>query len=113
MGTESSHHVAFVEGSLSAEVFEVASLPVNSLHHQSLAEPAERVQVEGVSSDGVIESVSVPGCRFVLGVQWHPEELATHLHDGSSRDLFADFVEHCSGYASSKMMQHAPALAVA
>lgn len=75
MGTESSHHVAFVEGSLSAEVFEAASLPVNSLHHQSLAEPAERVQVEGVSSDGVIESVSVPGCRFVLGVQWHPELL--------------------------------------
>jgi putative glutamine amidotransferase len=75
MGTESSHDVTFVEGSLSAEVFEAAALPVNSLHHQSLAAPGERVRIEGVSSDGVIEAVSVPGCRFVLGLQWHPELL--------------------------------------
>jgi putative glutamine amidotransferase len=75
MGTESSHEVTFEEGSLSAEIFEAAVVPVNSLHHQSLAEPANRVRVEGISSDGVIESVSVPGCRFVLGLQWHPELL--------------------------------------
>ncbi len=75
MGTESSHDVAFVKGSLSADVFESLAVPVNSLHHQSVAAPAERVQVEGVSSDGVIEAVSVPGCRFVLGLQWHPELL--------------------------------------
>lgn len=75
MGTESSHQVTFVEGSLSASVFESAAVPVNSLHHQSVAEAADRVQVEGISSDGVIESVSVPGCRFVLGLQWHPELL--------------------------------------
>ena len=75
MGTESSHDVTFMEGSLSAEVFESVAVPVNSLHHQSLATPAERVQVDGVSSDGVIEAVSVPGCRFVLGLQWHPELL--------------------------------------
>ena len=75
MGTESSHDVVFIEGSLSAEVFESETVPVNSLHHQSLATPADRVLVEGISSDGVIEAVSVPGCRFVLGLQWHPELL--------------------------------------
>ncbi len=75
MGSESSHDVTFKAGSLSAEVFGSSSVPVNSLHHQSIAAPAELVQVEGVSSDGVIESVSVPGCRFVLGLQWHPELL--------------------------------------
>lgn len=75
LGNESSHDVQFVEGSLSAQVFESGSVPVNSLHHQSVAEPAESVRVEGVSSDGVIEAISVPGCRFVLGVQWHPELL--------------------------------------
>ncbi len=75
MGTESSHDVTFIEGSLSAEVFESTAVPVNSLHHQSLATPAAGVRVEGVSQDGVIESVSVPSCRFVLGLQWHPELL--------------------------------------
>lgn len=81
MGTDSSHDVTFREGSLSAGVFEAANIPVNSLHHQSLAVPAERVQVEGMSSDGVIESVSVPGCRFVLGLQWHPELLFKTMPD--------------------------------
>lgn len=75
MGYESSHDVTFVEGSLSSEVFGSTTVPVNSLHHQSLANAADRVAVEGISPDGVIESVSVPGCRFVLGVQWHPELL--------------------------------------
>ncbi len=75
MGTETSHDVSFETGSLSAEVFESTAVPVNSLHHQSLATPAEGVRVEGVSTDGVIESVSVPSCRFVLGLQWHPELL--------------------------------------
>jgi putative glutamine amidotransferase len=75
LGTESSHDVTFIEGSLAAEVFEAPTVPVNSLHHQSLATPSEAIQVEGVSRDGVIEAVSVPSCRFVLGVQWHPELL--------------------------------------
>lgn len=81
MGTETSHDVAFVEGTLSAQVFETIAVPVNSLHHQSLATPAARVSVEGVSSDGVIEAVSVPDRRFVLGLQWHPELLFKTMPD--------------------------------
>lgn len=81
VGNESSHEVAFIEGSLSAEVFESSTLSVNSLHHQSLAQPAAQIRVEGISSDGVIESVSVPGCRFVLGLQWHPELLFKTMPD--------------------------------
>jgi gamma-glutamyl-gamma-aminobutyrate hydrolase PuuD len=26
------------------------------------------------SEDGVVEAVELPGHRFVVGVQWHPEE---------------------------------------
>jgi putative glutamine amidotransferase len=75
LGTESSHDVTLVEGSLAARVFETQAVPVNSLHHQSLAIAADGIQVEGISSDGVVEAVSVPSCRYVLGVQWHPELL--------------------------------------
>jgi putative glutamine amidotransferase len=75
LGTESSHHVTFIEESLAAKVFGTHVVPVNSLHHQSLATPAVAIRVEGVSSDGVIEAVSVPTCHFILGVQWHPELL--------------------------------------
>lgn len=80
-GNESSHDVTFIEGSLSAQVFESAGVSANSLHHQSLGTPADTVKVEGVTSDGVIESVSVPSCSFVLGVQWHPEMLFKSMPD--------------------------------
>ncbi|HET9660322.1 MAG TPA: gamma-glutamyl-gamma-aminobutyrate hydrolase family protein [Thermomicrobiales bacterium] len=70
-----SHQVTLVEGSLTARVFDAAAIPVNSFHHQSIAAPANQVRVEGVTGDGVVEAVSVPSCRFVLGVQWHPEML--------------------------------------
>jgi putative glutamine amidotransferase len=76
-----SQQVHLVEGSLTAEVYDSRSIPVNSFHHQSIATPADRVQVEGVTSDGVVEAVSVPGCRFVLGVQWHPEMLFKAVPD--------------------------------
>jgi putative glutamine amidotransferase len=44
-----------------------------------------------VSGDGLVESVEMPGKRFVLGVQWHPEMMfgADPLHLGP----FAQLVE--------------------
>lgn len=74
-GNESSHEVKLEPGSLSASVYGTGAIAVNSLHHQSLATPAESVKVEGITADGVIEAVSVPSCSFVLGLQWHPEML--------------------------------------
>jgi putative glutamine amidotransferase len=78
---EPSQQVALVDGSLTAQVFDSPSISVNSFHHQSIAVPADRVQVEGVTSDGVVEAVSVPSCGFVLGVQWHPEMLFKAVPD--------------------------------
>lgn len=78
---ETSHEVSLSAGSLSECVFETKTLAVNSFHHQSLATPAPSVRVEGVTSDGVIEAVSVPACSFVLGVQWHPEMLFGSIPD--------------------------------
>jgi gamma-glutamyl-gamma-aminobutyrate hydrolase PuuD len=43
-------------------------------HHQAIAELGRGLQVTARSSDGVIEAVELPDARFVLGVQWHPEE---------------------------------------
>jgi putative glutamine amidotransferase len=31
--------------------------------------------ISGWASDGIIEAVEMPGPVFVLGVQWHPEDL--------------------------------------
>lgn len=46
---------------------------VNSIHHQAIADPGQRVRATAWSPDGVIEAVEGPG---LLGLQWHPERLA-------------------------------------
>ena len=36
-------------------------------------EVADGTVIDAVAPDGVIEGIEVPGRRFCLGVQWHPE----------------------------------------
>jgi gamma-glutamyl-gamma-aminobutyrate hydrolase PuuD len=43
-------------------------------HHQAVATLGERLVATAWSDDGVVEAVELPGHRFVVGVQWHPEE---------------------------------------
>lgn len=47
---------------------------VNSLHEQGIDRLADRLSIEAVAEDGLIEAVSVKGAvSMALGVQWHPE----------------------------------------
>jgi gamma-glutamyl-gamma-aminobutyrate hydrolase PuuD len=43
-------------------------------HHQGLSRLGRGLVVAAMSDDGVVEAVELPGRRFVIGVQWHPEE---------------------------------------
>jgi putative glutamine amidotransferase len=70
-----------------------AEVMVNSLHGQGIDRPAPGLLVEAVAPDGQIEAVSLPGARFVIGVQWHPEYKA--LDNPLSRALFAAFAQAC------------------
>jgi putative glutamine amidotransferase len=42
-------------------------------HHQAVADPAD-LTVSAYAADGVIEGIEDPRRRFLVGVQWHPEE---------------------------------------
>ena len=65
--------------------------PVNSLHHQGVADPGGGLRVAARAGDGIIEAIEATGEGFLLGVQWHPEKLA-----GAHRDaLFGGFVRAC------------------
>jgi putative glutamine amidotransferase len=66
---------------------------VNSLHGQGIDQPAPGLRVEAVAPDGLIEAVCLPGARFVVGVQWHPEYKP--LDNPISRALFANFGDAC------------------
>jgi len=46
---------------------------VSSTHFPAIADPGPRLRVAARADDGVIEGVELPGPRFCVGVQWHPE----------------------------------------
>ena len=59
-------------------------------HHQAIDQVAPGLEVAGMSDDGTVEAVELPGRRFVLGVQWHPEQ------GGEDVRLFAALVAAAS-----------------
>jgi anthranilate synthase component 2/putative glutamine amidotransferase len=46
---------------------------VNCHHHQALDAIADGLTPSAWAEDGLVEAVELPGRRFCLGVQWHPE----------------------------------------
>jgi putative glutamine amidotransferase len=88
---EARHALVLEEGSRLAAILGRAADPVNSSHHQAVAEPGVGFAVSARAEDGVVEAIEREAGPFCVGVQWHPERLATE----SSRRLFAAFVEAC------------------
>ena len=50
------------------------AVTVACYHHQAIGKLATELEVAGESADGTVEAVELPGRRFALGVQWHPEQ---------------------------------------
>ena len=75
---EFTHEIRVEEGSRLKEILKDENR-VNSFHHQALDKVADGLFVTAYSvKDGVIEAVENRGERYILGVQWHPEELIAH-----------------------------------
>ncbi|MFY1684550.1 gamma-glutamyl-gamma-aminobutyrate hydrolase family protein [Micromonospora sp.] len=70
-GVYGAHPVRFAPGTRTASVLAGVDR-VNSYHHQAVADPG-RLTVTGWADDSVVEAVEDPARRFLLGVQWHPE----------------------------------------
>ncbi len=86
-----THTVDVRSGTLLANLVGTGSTAVNSMHHQALRALGSHLVVSARSHDGVIEAVEAPALGpFVLGVQWHPEELID-LSEGA-RALFLGIV---------------------
>lgn len=85
-----SHDVRIAAGSRLGALLETDVLPVNSMHHQGIARLAPGLTAVAMAADGLIEGVEVADDRFVLGVQWHPEDLVDV--DPRMRRLFDAFI---------------------
>ena len=65
------------------------TVDVNSRHHQSVRKLGQGLVLTATAPDGVIEAVEDPSRRFLLGVQWHPENF---YRTGEFRSLFEGFI---------------------
>lgn len=88
-----AHDVRVEPDSRLVGILGATNIRVNSLHHQAVKRPADSVRIVAWSSDGIAEGMELPDRRFVLAVQYHPEELAPT--DAQSRRLFSAFVQAC------------------
>jgi putative glutamine amidotransferase len=74
----------------------LANVSVNSMHHQGIKTLASRFRPTAHAPDGLIEGIEGDGEWFLVGVQWHPEELAESRPD--MQRLFQAFVEAARAY---------------
>lgn len=95
--SQPAHSVSLAEDSRLAEIVGSSTLQVNSTHHQAVKDVAEVFAARALAPDGVVEAVEVPGERFILGIQWHPEYMAPQCP--ASRAIFEAFVAAAGAHA--------------
>ena len=76
--SEPTHSVIIEQDSTLGKIYQ-QSLYVNSFHHQAVKVAGNKLRVVAKATDGVIEAVESMEFKSILGVQWHPECLASGL----------------------------------
>ena len=89
-----AHDVEIVPGTVLASLVGAGTVAVNSFHHQAVSRPGVGVAVSARSADGIVEGIELPGSRFAVAVQWHPESFWQDSRFGA---LFRALVDAASG----------------
>jgi putative glutamine amidotransferase len=91
------HDVRLAHGSLAARIAREELHATKSHHHQGVERVGEGLEVTGWATiDDLPEAIEVPGNRFALGVQWHPEA-------DEASPLIAALVEEARAYGKGRM----------
>ena len=95
------HGVRIDPDSHLASILGAQSLGVNSIHHQAVDRLGEAMRINARADDGTVEGVESDDPNWwMVGVQWHPEELTT-TPEPWDRRLFAAFAAACRARVSS------------
>jgi putative glutamine amidotransferase len=95
------HDVRLAQDSLVARVAREELHGTKSHHHQGVQRVGEGLEVTGWATiDELPEAIEVPGNRFALGVQWHPEADETS-------PLIAALVEEARAYREERTRRRA------
>lgn len=93
-----THTVEVVENTLLHKLTNQKRLAVNSFHHQAIATTGKNFCACAKSADGLIEAMEQPKHPFCLGLQWHPEAMATT----EQKRIFEGLINISSQYYETK-----------
>ena len=91
--SQGAHPIRVEPGTCLFKIVKRSRLKVNTSHHQAMKRIGRGLIVNAIADDGVIEGIESTSHEFVLGVQWHPEVLATR--QSHQRSIFTSFVDRC------------------
>ena len=83
------HEISINDGILKS-ILNKDKIVVNSRHNYMI-EPKSYFKIDAVSNDGVIEAISYPEFKFIVGLQWHPED----MNDDDQNKIFKYFINKC------------------
>lgn len=87
-----AHEVEVKPESLLFRSLALTRVQVNSRHHQAVSKVGEGLRVSGRDSEqGTVEALEHPNKRFILAVQWHPEDQV--VTQPVQRRLFQSFAD--------------------
>jgi putative glutamine amidotransferase len=90
------HDVRLAHGSLAARAAQEELHSTKSHHHQGVERIGDGLEVSGWATiDDLPEAIELPGNRFALGVQWHPEA-------DEASPLIAALVDEARGYRAER-----------
>lgn len=105
------HHVTIEKNSLLYKIVKTESLNVNSRHHQALKDVAPTLKVTARSSDNVIEAVEGYPELKIMGVQWHPENMATTGDNCYMKKIFRHLTDEALLFKKAREIhQHSPSI---
>ena len=86
-----THTIHIASGSILEDIFKAETAKVNSFHHQAVNDLADGILAIAGTADGIVEAITMPDKKFVLGVQWHPECMAEKFKE--QQQIFNEFVK--------------------
>jgi putative glutamine amidotransferase len=94
------HSVRVAPESRLAGILGAELVRVNSMHHQGIRTLAPGLTPAALAPDGLVEGVEGRNGHFLVGVQWHPEELVDS-HPEMHR-LFQSFIAAAAEFQQSR-----------
>ena len=91
-GVDYVHSVNINKGTLLYDIIGKDTIRVNSRHSYKVKSVNDLI-VSAISEDGIIEAIEYKDKKFVVGIQWHPENMCDY--DDAANKIFERFIDSC------------------